>query len=100
MAELDRIYQRTEAGLKALESSSPSLRAETRWLLGLIKADTHAALLRAGMRRYPDERIAELLDELEKQGFIESAAATREHDLDFTGTLSLAALRMAHNAAT
>ena len=100
MAELDRIYQRTEAGLRALDSSSSSLRAETRWLLGLIKVDTHAALLRAGMRRYPDQRIAELLDELEKQGYIESAAATREHDLDFTGTLSLAALRTAHNAAT
>jgi hypothetical protein len=99
MAELNRIYARTEAGLRALDSPGSGLRAETRWLLGLIKSETHGQAVRGGMRRYSDERILELLAELENLCFVESVAATSEHDLDFTDSLSLAALSAAHNAA-
>ena len=94
MAGLNRIYERTEAGMKALEAAG-GLRAESRWLLGLIKSDTHAETIRAGMRRYTDERIAELLTELEAMELVKSVAATKEHDLDFTGSFSLAELRAA-----
>jgi hypothetical protein len=86
----DRIYERT-----ALEAPAASLRAESRWLLGLIKSGTHAATIRAGMGRYSEERIAELLTELEALQLVTSKAASAEHDLDFTGSLSLAALRAA-----
>ena len=94
MAALDRIYERT-----GLEAPASSLRAESRWLLGLISSGTHAATIRAGMGRYSDERIGELLTELEALQLVKSTTATKEHDLDFTGSLSLSALRAAHNAA-
>jgi hypothetical protein len=97
MAQLNRIYERTETGLHALDSVGPGLRAESRWLLGLIKSGgTHAETIRAGMRRYSDERIMELLTELEALQLVKSAAATSEHDLDFTCSLDLGALRAAH----
>ena len=93
MAALDRIYQRT-----AQEAPAAGLRAESRWLLSLITSGTHAATNRAGMGRYSDERIAELLTELEALQLVRSVAASADHDLDFTGSLSLGALRAAHNA--
>jgi hypothetical protein len=92
MAALDRIYERT-----AREAPVAGLRAESRWLLGLIHSGTHAATIRAGMGRYSDERIAELLTELEALQLVTSKAASAEHDLDFTGSLSLSALRAAQN---
>jgi hypothetical protein len=97
MAQLNRIYERTDAGVSALEA--PGLRAESRWLLGLIKSGTHAETIRLGMRRYSDERIMELLMELEALALVTSVAAKEEHDLDFTGSLSLGALRAAQNAS-
>jgi hypothetical protein len=97
MAALNRIYERTERGMTALEA--PELRAESRWLLGLIKSGTHAETIRDSMRRYTDERIMELLTELEALQLVTSVAAKEEHDLDFTGSLSLGALRAAHNAS-
>jgi hypothetical protein len=93
MAALNRIYERT-----GLEAPAAALRAESRWLLGLISSGTHAETIRSGMRRYSDERIMELLTELEALQLVRSSAATSEHDLDFTGSLSLGALRAAHNA--
>jgi hypothetical protein len=93
MAALDRIYERT-----GLEAPAGALRAESRWLLGLITSGTHAATIRSGMGRYTDERIAELLTELEAMQLVKSVAASTEHDLDFTGSLSLSALRAAQAA--
>jgi hypothetical protein len=92
MAALDRIYQRT-----AQEAPATGLRAESRWLLSLITHGTHAATIRSGMGRYSDERIGELLTELEAMQLVRSVAASVEHDLDFTGSLSLAALSAANN---
>jgi hypothetical protein len=89
MAALDRIYERTG------QEAAAGLRAESRWLLGLITSGTHAATIRAGMGRYTEERIAELLTELEALQLVTSKAASAEHDLDFTGSLSLSALRAA-----
>jgi len=93
MAALNRIYERT-----GLEAPAATLRAESRWLLGLITSGTHAATIRAGMGRYTDERIAELLTELEALQLVKSVTATKEHDLDFTGSLSLSALRAANHS--
>lgn len=93
MASLNRIYERT-----GVEIPATGLRAESRWLLGLIGEHTHAEAIRSGMRRYSDERIAELLTELEALQLVKSVAESADHNLDFTGSLSLAALRAAHNA--
>jgi hypothetical protein len=90
MTALDRIYERT-----GLEAPADALRAESRWLLGMISSGTHATTIRAGMRRYSDERIAELLTELEALQLVRSITASKDHDLDFTGSLSLSALRAA-----
>jgi len=81
----DRIYERTEAGMKALDDPRSALRAELRGMLGLVKTRTHADLVRAAVRRFPARRVAEVLAELEKLGFVKSVPATAEHDLDFTG---------------
>ena len=94
--DLDRIYNRTEAGQKGLDDLGNSkLRAETRWMLGLVSTETHAHEVRRGMRRYADERIAELLMELEALGFIHSVAGGTHHNLDFTGSFSIAELAAA-----
>jgi len=92
MAALDRIYERT-----GLEAPAASLRAESRWLLGLIGDGSHAEAIRVRMgRSYTSERIGELLCELEALQLVRSVSAGKEHDLDFTGTLSLSALRAAN----
>lgn len=91
----DRIYERTDAGLKALDDSGSTLRAETRGVLDLVKTGTHADLVRACMRHYPEQRVADALAELESLGFVKSVPATAEHDLDFTGNFSLAELAAA-----
>jgi len=91
----DRIYQRTEAGLKALDDSSSVLRPEARWALGLVKSGTHADTVRAGMRHYPEQRVVDVLADLESRGFIKSVPASAEHNLDFTGNFSLAELAAA-----
>jgi len=85
MAIPDRIYERTEAGLKALLDPGPALPAEMRSVLSLVKTRTHADVVSAGTRNYPPRRVAEALAELEKLGFVRSSPATAEHDLDFTG---------------
>jgi hypothetical protein len=95
MAMPDRIYERTEAGMRALDDSSSALRAETRRVLGLVKTETHADTLRAGVRSYPERQVAEVLAELERLGFIKSVPATAHNDLDFTGSFSLAELAAA-----
>jgi hypothetical protein len=91
----DRIYERTDAGMKALDDSSPVLGAETRGVLGLVKTRTHADVVRAGVRHYPVQRVAEILAELEKRGLVKSVPATSEHDLDFTGGFKPAGLAAA-----
>ena len=76
-------------------SPASGLRAESRWLLELVHRGVHATTIRAGMRGYSDERIGELLTELEALELVKSVASGAEHDLDFTGSLSLATLRAA-----
>jgi hypothetical protein len=84
IAQVERIYTRTEAGLRAMENPGSGLAAEARWMLRLIQNQTHGEAIRAGMGRYSKERILGLLAELERQSLVESVAATSEHDLDFT----------------
>jgi len=81
----DRIYERTEAGLKALLDPGSALATEMRSVLSLVKTRTHADVVSAGTRNYPARRVSEALAELEKSGFIKSSPSTAEHDLDFTG---------------
>jgi hypothetical protein len=94
MARTERIYRRTEAGLRAYESPDSGLHAQQRGVLGLIDSDTHSDLIRNTLRRrFGDKQVEGWLSDLEKRGFLEAVAVTAEHDLDFTGSLSLADLR-------
>jgi hypothetical protein len=94
MAKTERIYRRTEAGLRAYESPDSGLHAQQRGILGLIESDTHSDLIRNALRRrFGDKQVEAWLSDLEKRGFLEAVEVTPEHDLDFTGSLSLAELR-------
>ncbi|MGH8736000.1 MAG: hypothetical protein ACREU5_02375 [Burkholderiales bacterium] len=85
----DRIYRRTDAGLKAWESSNPGLSAECRRILGLVIDDTHSDSIRAGLLRYSDAQIDKWLAQLESLRLLESSPAAADRDLDFTGTFKV-----------
>lgn len=87
MGKLNRVYRRTESGLKAWRDHDASLSEEHRRILGLIDGETHWDVIRALLRRHADyQRLADL----EAQGLIASHADTMEHDLDFTGSFVFA----------
>jgi len=92
MTRLARIYQRTDAGRRAAESSAASLPAEYRRILGLIQDATHSDDVRTALRRHADEDIFTWLADLENLGLAVSEPVTSKHDLDFTGNFSLAEL--------
>jgi len=93
MSTADRIYQRTEAGEKAWESSDPDVPAEQRRILGLINGETHSDLLQNRLRHYSAAQISRWLAQLETQGLLHSVPGAVEHDLDFTGNFTAAELR-------
>ncbi|HEV3008372.1 MAG TPA: hypothetical protein VGX52_05005 [Burkholderiales bacterium] len=85
MAKLERIYRRTDSGLKAWLTQDPAVSEEHRRILGLIHGDTHWDVIRSLLRRHADYlRLADL----EAEGLIVSVAATPERDLDFTGSFA------------
>lgn len=85
MGKLERVYRRTETGLKAWQNQDPELSVEHRQILGLIEGDTHWDEIRKLLRRHADyQRLADL----ETQGLVVSEAAAPECDLDFTGNFS------------
>jgi hypothetical protein len=87
MGKLNRVYRRTEAGIKAWLDQDPALSDEHRKILGLIDDGTHWDVIRTLLRRHADyQRLADL----EEQGLIVSQAGTAEHDLDFTGSFAFA----------
>ena len=65
----DRIYRRTESGLRAWLTQDPELSAEHRKILGLIESETPLEAIRRVLRRHADQlRLADL----EAEGFIVS----------------------------
>lgn len=98
MARTERIYRRTEAGQSAHQD--PALPVHHRAILEFVDADTHVDLIRAGFARfYSEQQVLGFLDELQTLGFLESETTTADHDLDFTGEFSAAALRAYRKAA-
>ena len=92
MAPQARIYRRTEAGKKTLESQDSKVPAEHRRVLGLVETDAHSDVIRGFLRRHSDKLIFEWLDTMEQLGLLESAPAEQQHDLDFTTSLKLPTL--------
>jgi hypothetical protein len=93
MAAAERIYRRTDAGRKAWESPSSGLPGPYRRILGVITGETHSEVVRGLLRCYSERQLEDWLTEMETLGFIQSLPVTSGHDLDFTGSFSLAALR-------
>lgn len=92
MPRTERIYRRTEAGLKACESRNSGLPDGYRSILQLLETDAHSSLIRAHLRRYPEKQVWDWLDELQTLGLVKSQPATSTHDLDFTSSLDVAEL--------
>lgn len=98
MARTERIYRRTEAGQRA--HKDPALPVHHRAILEFVDADMHMDLIRAGFARfYAETQLLGFLDELQALGLVESETTTANHDLDFTGQFSAAALRAYRKAA-
>ena len=85
MAVSDRVYRRTEAGLKAWESRNPGVSVQCRRILGMIADETHPDSIRAVLREFSDSQIDTWLAQLESLRLLESAPAASGNDLDFTG---------------
>jgi hypothetical protein len=98
MAFRHRIYRATEAGLQALQDPPAGISLPCMRILALLKGETHYAVVRADMRMCEEEQVGTWLQELETRGLVSSQADQAESDLDFTGSLSLAAVRAGHNA--
>jgi hypothetical protein len=91
------IFRRTQAGREALAKGASHLPFACRRILDLLDADTHLAVIRARLPGCQESEVARWLDQLKSHGLVEAHAAGVERDLDFTGSLSLAALASASN---
>jgi len=87
MAKVERMYRRTESGLKAWLTQDAALSDEDLRNLGLMEGEMHSHVIRRLLRRHIDHQ---RLAALEAQGHIVSEAAAGEHALDFTGSFGFA----------
>jgi hypothetical protein len=87
MGKPERIYRRTESGLKAWVAQDPALSDEDLRILGLMEGEMHSDVVRRLLRRHIDHQ---RLAVLEAAGLIAAEDAAVEHDLDFTGSFSFA----------
>jgi DNA-binding PadR family transcriptional regulator len=92
-------YSLTEAGARALADASSGLSIPCRRILGFVQGETHFAVISAGMAMCAEAQVAGWLKQLESQGLLKAHGVGAERDLDFTGSLSLAALRAAPKPA-
>ena len=86
MIRTDRIYRRTEAGIKALESAK-SVPGWFRAMLSLISGETHSNVICGGMCSYSQRQVLDWLDELETLGFVELlvvASSSPDETRDFS----------------
>jgi hypothetical protein len=96
MATSDKVYRRTEAGLKAWQNENPGLSAECRRILGLVVDETHSDSIRGGLRRYSDAQIDNWLAQLETLRLLESSPVAADRDLDFTANFKISELLGKH----
>jgi hypothetical protein len=85
MGKLERIYRRTAAGQRALESQDPELSSGHRQILALLKNEMRWDEMRKVLRRHAD---LQRLGELEIQGLVAYETAAADADLDFTGSFA------------
>jgi hypothetical protein len=95
----DRIYRRTQAGVRALKSRN-SVPEWYRVVLKSIRGKTGSGAICAAMRSYPEKQVRYWLEELETLGFVEMVdSAPSLPSPDITGRFSLHSLRVQRHAA-
>lgn len=94
----DRVYRRTEAGLRAVESEK-SVPIWYRRILSLMDGETPSDAVLGNMYPYASRQILDWLDELETLGFTELVAFTSSPSPDATGNFSMLSMRAQQRAA-
>jgi hypothetical protein len=90
-----RIYRRTAAGTRAWDAQDTQVPLEYRRVLGVLAREAGPAEVCAKLGG-SEAALAEILEELEERGLVSATDATPDDtDLDFTSTLSVAALQAA-----
>ncbi len=75
MADMEHVYQLTQAGREAWENQDIAVPEDYRRILWLMDFHGHAAVLNDLLRRYPHNVLDEWLAEMEELGLIEPAIA-------------------------
>jgi hypothetical protein len=94
----DRVYRRTDAGLRAVESEK-SVPIWYRRILSLMDGETPSDAVLGNMYPYASRQILDWLDELETLGFTELVAFTSLPSPDTTGNFSMLSTRAQQRAA-
>jgi CheY-like chemotaxis protein len=80
----NRIYCRTAAGDRALQSADASLPSDYRRILRIVGKRAHPDVIRGFLRQIPDDQLGDYLAELQELGLIGSASADGMDEPDFT----------------
>lgn len=95
----DRIYRRTQAGVRALKSRN-SVPEWYRVVLKSIRGRTGSGAICAAVGAYPEKQVRHWLEELETLGFVQTiGSAPSLPSPDITGRFSLYSLRVQQHAA-
>lgn len=79
----NRIYCRTAAGDRALQSSDRALPSDYRRILQIVGRSAHPDVIRGFLRHVPDELLGDWIGELQELGLLGSASADGDEDPDF-----------------
>jgi len=79
-----RIFWITETGRQAKNGDDSAVPSDYRRILALVEPEAHIDVIRSALLHYPAVLIDEWLAELEELGFLESASAGADLNLDFT----------------
>lgn len=80
----NRMYCRTAAGDRALQSTDRELPSDYRRMLQIIGRSAHPDVIRGFLRHVPDDLLGDWIGELQELGLIGSAPADGDDDPDFT----------------
>ena len=80
----NRIYCRTVAGDRALQSTAQALPSDYRRILQIVGTRAHPDVIRGFLRHIPDDLLGDWIGELHELGLLGSAPADGDDDPDFT----------------
>ncbi|MGA8004569.1 MAG: response regulator [Burkholderiales bacterium] len=80
----NRIYCRTAAGDRALQSTEKTLPSDYRRILQIVGKSAHPDVIRGFLRHIPDDLLGDWIGELQELGLLGAAPADGDDDLDFS----------------